>query len=151
MKNKKKNDITTIKVLDVVNVEVTRPWNGEEWSGEDTQESHYIQGIKIVDGWGDLDIPFCPKPDETYYLVVVNYDTGDSFSRHEGKICFVDLFRDAKKAKDLVFKINSSKDICSIEYEHDDGTILKCSTGNWTGYFEKVNSVHIEEVCLVRW
>jgi hypothetical protein len=69
----------------------------DEYARASTYETHDIQGIKLSK-YGDIEIDFEPKYDVTYFLVIVNYDTGDSFGRDNGRVSYVDLFKNEKLA-----------------------------------------------------
>lgn len=88
------------------------------------------------------------------YVVVVNYDTGDSFSQTPNQCCLVDAFSDYELAKALVNAIHENyleskdkyRDIRRVTYTNDFGEQQVCYTGTWTGYFERMNYVEVAAV-----
>lgn len=119
MARKKKSEEPVIKPVGTkIEVEadihgyVTRHGDREDrWDRDDTAQDVSITGIKIVDekGYGDLEVNYVVDPNKEYYLVLVNYDTGDSFGRDEGQVCYVDLFESKEKAQALVDAIYNDK------------------------------------------
>jgi hypothetical protein len=90
-----------------------------------------------------------------YFLVTVNYDTGDTFGSRE-ITDRVELFANAQLAAILMQKIKdhpqystSGKDWETIYkpiiYEVDDGTTRELRPF-WVGYFEHLNGVRMEIV-----
>lgn len=82
--------------------------------------------------------PFDVEEGDIVYLVIVSYDTGNSFGRETNKHVLVDIFKTEGKAYDVSRKI-SQKPICknfSFSYHNENGELVKIYTP-WVGYFEK--------------
>jgi hypothetical protein len=82
------------------------------------------------------------------YAVIVNYDTGDSFSQTRDQECFVDAFT-SHEAADALAKLIVSQDrekTALISYINDEGNETSTSTYTWTGYFETFNFVEVVSV-----
>lgn len=145
-----------IRVLDDYYEEITHYGTGE-WDNDDTLEHHNVYGFVVAeDSYYDFQ---CSIEDidweKVYYLVCVNYDTGDSFGSYRGKVCFVDLFEKRELALDLIGAIEaqakdygnkSNWDYKPLKYKVDDGSEKDCYTSAWLGYFESLNSVFIKKV-----
>lgn len=155
-------DVSYVKVDKSTACEIVEEGNNELYGRRDCTASHTtIHGIKDVgkDGYYDLVVPFKLQDNADYYLVYVNYDTGDSFGYDRGKVCYVELFQSKDLAKALVDVIyeNAEKERSylkprqkelplQITYRHDDGSEQTCYTGTWRGYFETMNYVEMEVV-----
>ncbi len=136
-----------------------------------TAKTTTINGIKDVgkDGYYDLTVPFKLEQDVEYYLVYINYDTGDSFGWDRGQICYIELFKSrelAKKLTDAIYENAMSDRIVrearfhtfkkgekrpeaaptQLEYERDDGSKTVCYTGTWRGYFDRFTYVEAQVV-----
>jgi len=127
--------MSKVKVIDDVRSEVTREATRDEWDGDDICEHHSISGIELVPDNGryrDLEVSFKVEEGETYYLVAVYYDTGDSFHREENRVSFIDLFKTYSKAKE-------AKKVIDEHSGGDDG--VDTGSGKWTfGYKNEAGS-----------
>lgn len=146
------NKTWKIKIIDSVTTTVIRKRNYDvQYSGEETSESHDIQGFKLVEnkGYQDIELDFDPLI-KGIFLVYVSYDTGDSFSRHEGKICFVDAFENSEDAHAVAKAIVENKEKrdkdefepVSVFLPVENKTIKIC-VSTWKGYFERFNYVEV--------
>ncbi len=154
MSKKESNpNVTYIKVVDHVSTEVTRYATRAEWDNDDTEESHDIQGLEVVDnpdiGYHDLVVNFPVEKNVNYFLLYVSYDTGDSFGRYCGKVEFVSLFKEESEALVARKKILKMKEITSIQIDNN-GHKETVYNGSWTGYFESVNGIYVETVRRIK-
>ena len=100
--------VTYINVVDEAYTDVTQEADPEdEWSGESTDTSHNIQGIKLGKNYGDVECSFEVVPGETYFLLYYLYSTGDSFGTASGQIEFVGLYNDLKLAEKSCKALNT--------------------------------------------
>ena len=99
--------LASIQVKSEVYTEITRERNiNDEWDGGETAKTHEILGFTWgVDTYGDLQTDLYPQPNKEYYLVYVDYDTGDSFSVSRGERFYVQLYENKEKAQRLCEKI----------------------------------------------
>lgn len=164
MASKKNVDATNIRVIDDSYTHVTRHATEDIWDRDDTATDHSIRGIEVVDdsSYYDLTVSFKVSPGEQYYLVYVNYDTGDSFGRDEGRVEWIDLFKSAELADDLAKKIaedkrqypnffsNNEEGTWShqLTYTLDNGEEASLYTATWKGYFEHFNYVEVVPVSV---
>ena len=127
--------------------------SGERYSWQGvTGANHSIMGVEQVDDdrYGDLSTSFDVEVGEQYYLLYVLYSTGCSFSRSEGEIEFVGLYKDpaiAKENADRIWK-KARKDgerSFSVNLIAEDGQEYQLHTP-WEGYFERLEDVRIELV-----
>jgi len=153
---------SNIRVIDYVHIDVDREATRTEWDADDITEYHRIEGIKVVDKgeYGDISVPFIPEHGKNYFLVCVEYDTGDSFHRERGKMCFVDLYEkyeDARATCDKIYrdmkKYNEKHglkgaDDFSVKIENSSGSKYQFSCP-WKGFFESFGGTKIENVNLV--
>jgi hypothetical protein len=90
------------------------------------------------------------KPGDVVFVVVVVYSTGGTFGRDEGCTEVVNVYKDPKQAKKVAKAIEDNSQFCpgssynpprsyTIEV---DGESIYC--GSWVGYFESLDSVHVE-------
>lgn len=84
-----------------------------------------------------IDVDFTPKIGDELYVVVVNYDTGDSFGRAYGRISIVDVFDDQEKANAFARYITDDAKRNSKKYSFEflGREVHAC----WKGYFESFN------------
>ena len=127
--------------------------------GDRTYTNHSIKGIEIsknnyCEFETCFDIP--ENSDKTYYLVYVNYDTGDSFGRDEGKISFIDLYETFSKAEDTAKRIrvhyNTNKELYvdekySLTVIAENGKEYNICP-SWMGCFERLNYIVVLPVTL---
>lgn len=155
-------DVAYVKIEADTYVDVVEEGDGKLYGRRDcTAKTTTIHGIKDVgkDGYYDIPVNFKLEEGTDYYLVYVNYDTGDSFGYDTGQICYVDLFKSKEKAKALVDAIHenyeserwptkkqSKPQPTQLDYVRDDGSVVTCYTGTWRGYFERMNYVEMEVV-----
>lgn len=135
---------------------ITRERNpDDEWDNDDTAADWTIRGIRVVDRGGDFEVPFEIEKGKTYFLVMADYDTGDSFGRYCNYLEFIDLFQTAEAAeaalkalgKPLTGKPGQSdwEYKYSREYVRDNGETVKVYIP-WEGYFESLNDLYIIDV-----
>lgn len=154
------------------NTWVTRNRNeDDEWDKDDTETSTDVLGVetekdKREQSWfRDVVVPFEVVPGKDYYLVYVTYSTGDSFSRSDGEVAFIDLFETREKAEKLASIINEHYVLSDNEqrwadkkqkppkgyseyeltYHNEEGREIKYHV-SWTGYFERMSSVTVQKV-----
>jgi len=128
----------------------------DRWSGEDTIADHTIHGFEVVEenrGW-DFVLPYDPTG-KTLYLVCAFYDTGDSFSRHENKLCLVSLQEHLEDAQTIVraceadYRAYQDRGNCwdykplPVKLPVADKT-EDVYTGTWKGYFERLRELRVE-------
>lgn len=154
--------MTKINVIDNCNEENLGGQSADDvWSRDSTSQSHSISGIEIV-GTGYCEFETCfdiPKNSkDTYYLVYVNYDTGDSFGRDEGRISFVDLFKTEEKAEQCAKALRTHydnhasmkwDDQFSISLTNENNTTYKYFA-SWIGYFEHLNFIEVKPVQVTK-
>lgn len=163
---KKSKERSFVRVLADHDTSITQHANPDDkWSSDSTSTDVHIKGVEFVgeDEYWDLVVPFAPKSGEEYFLVYVNYDTGDSFSHHAGHVMYLDLFKSAALADELAKKIKEDTsrpyDFSSpkkgqnsrpntVQYKWDDGQTVDCYTATWKGYFETFNHVAVESVSV---
>lgn len=137
---------------------VTRPADPtDDWDRDDTAASLSVRGIHVVQkqGYRDLTVPFDVIPGRAYWLVWVDYDTGDSFGRDGNQFEAIDLFEDyelaracGKACEDLEEELNGKYVYDSLQYERQNGERVKVHAP-WLGYFENLNRVEVQHViCL---
>lgn len=57
-----------------------------------------------------LTVPYEPEFGREYYLLYVEYSTGDSFGRDDGRLEFIGLYDDVEIAKENARRIRESAD-----------------------------------------
>ena len=127
----------------------------ERWDGDDLAHSQYINGYSVHDKdvYGET-FPMKGKPDlnKTYWLVYVNYSTGDSFHHETGCITFVDVFENANDADALArilekdYENKDKYDYKPLNVKLPSGFEKEIYTGTWKGYFERLESVRVEAI-----
>ena len=118
------------------------------WRGVEGRDNT-IYGVRQVgDGeYGELSTSFDIDPNAVYYLLYAVYSTGSSFSRTEGEIEFVGLYRDPEVARDNADRCWKSRDGDSfnVKLVTEDGEEYQLHTP-WQGYFESLTDVRVETV-----
>jgi len=100
------------------------------------------------------------KDNGPYYLLFVEFETGDSFVYHEGIIEYVGLYTNKQRAQDNAYRIkehhnsNGAK-FGSKEYPEisvvllsDDGKEFSMETP-WNGYFESIKNIEILKMTVL--
>lgn len=129
-------------------------WDADdEWSRDSTHEHHDILGIKEVKKGAHFDLPL-EDGEGPIYLLYAIYDAGDSFGRDEGQFEAVMLHHNlevAQRNKALIeehykkYKPECCEEAFSLKLLTDSGEEFQLSVP-WTGYFESLTHVEIEEV-----
>jgi hypothetical protein len=93
-------------------------------------------------------------PGEDAWVVWVEYSTGDSFGHGDcNGTEVVGIFRkeDYHAAKSLKEQIHrhAAADFASYRFETSDGQVFESGCAPWSGYFERLDEVHIDRVCVV--
>jgi hypothetical protein len=145
--------MNTIRVINKTHTHITRHRDpNDEWDADDISIDNNITGIEIVTDekyYGDLDVPFEVKPNQTYYLLYAIYGTGDSFCHSDGNIDYIELYEDINLANSSAQMI--ADDYKSYEKDHNSysceilnsqGNIFKMSCP-WKGYFESLEDVDV--------
>lgn len=176
MANKKTQKLFGVKVNKRTFCVIIRPADpNEEYSGEDTATSTEFQSVEQVDKYPELTVPFQIKKGQYYFLVYAVYDTGDSFSHHEGAVSLIDLFETRSKAvaaADAVTKHYSLTDAgigyftmqkerrkiakmrgknfseFTVTYQNEIGNTVSCHA-DWVGYFERLTGCNVHAIIAV--
>mgnify|MGYP001767213161 CR=1 FL=1 len=153
-----KKETNSISVVNDSYTEVTRKADPDDnLVANDTYTNNNIIGIKIDSKYYDINaIPFEILPDKDYYLLYVIYSTGDSFSHHEGRIDYVELYDDeslaeksAKMIEDDYKDWRKKEDKWNVNILNSSGKIFQFYCP-WKGHFEGLTSVEVENVRLIK-
>lgn len=119
----------------------------------DYQKNHLIQGVTVISSteYFDIVVNFPIEINTTYYLLVVDYNTGDSYSNSENEFEFVDLFKTKSTAEEMAkIIIDDDNSINNTDL------LLACENGEiyqmcraWCGYNENLNDVKIIPVTVI--
>lgn len=125
----------------------------DDWSGEDTNTSNYVNGLILVPegSYHHIAVPFDIDINKSYILLWAEYSTGDSFSHDEGKVEFIDLFENVKHANAAYRAIQKANDAdqSNVKYYRADGSEVNFYAP-WYGYFERLSDLYIDVVRVVR-
>lgn len=171
---KKNKDIegTYVQVLHSKESSVTRERNSDDqWDQNDLRHDYSYHGLKELSSksYYDLIVPFKLVKNKTYYLLIVSYNTGDSFHREEDCEAMIELFEDKATAEKAIAYMTGKivptqhqlLKLCeSRQLDIKDGKISEFSSfsidskgdlcviynGTWTGYFESLNHFDIVEL-----
>lgn len=141
-----------VYVEDMVHCWVTEEGDPDDsWSRDSTNECHDIRGIRLRSWLNACDsVPTAVEPERgrDYYLLVVYYDTGDSFGRDEGKVEFFELYESRELADENARRLNegAQKGESSVTLKSPSGEEYQQSTLCWTGYFETYNGAEVRVV-----
>lgn len=98
-------------------------------------------------GWGTEEAPAIGEPAECghAYVVIVTYTTGSTFGSESGNTAVACVTHSAEDAMRVRKLIEENAKLSSPQYTINvDGVEIYC--GAWTGYFECIDSVHVELV-----
>ncbi len=145
-----KQDVTYIKIDAHYSEHVTREAvPGDEWDADDTDETCVIEGAHVVPEQNTFDFVHVGPIKDPMYLVVVRYQTGDSFSTHTGRTAFAALVSNKTDA-DTVRQAIRDKSIADrsekFRVRLQNGKKVDIYPSQWTGYFESVESVWVHPV-----
>lgn len=171
-----------IKIKNDSYCQVTREGDpNNRWDGDDTYCGHNIRGIYEVapDTYYNLQVGFDLDPEEVYYLLYVIYDTGNSFHQEEGRISFVEVYKDKNVAYENERRINEHAELYKkLEkmnmYHHSltkgekknlqklqktfsefsvkligENEVEFTFSTSWLGYFERLVDVIVEPVLVI--
>lgn len=133
----------------------------EEYDGDDKSTSYSFEGEVIEKkNVSDFLLPFKLEDNQKYYSVYVIYNTGDSFSHHNGAhIVFIDIFTNKEAANELVKRIKSHSDKYDNNIDNSDfdynvyyngvnGISKKINASDWLGYFESIQFCDVQPVVI---
>ena len=121
----------------------------KQWDGDDTSTDVCIGDTFTVvkrNQYYDLTVAGNPEAGEIFYLLIVIYSTGDSFSHHSGHVEYVGLYRDENTAWENLRRINDNANPLMLLDETEDGIEEYQIHPPWIGYFESIENV---DVCQV--
>lgn len=124
---------------------VTREATEDRWDADDLQHSTTIHGFRVVttkDGYFDFVVAEPLR--DSYYLVCVEYSTGDSFHHETGRMALVALLETREGADTVIDAIRRHPKNYSFTVAVE-GQSLTIST-EWVGYFERIEAVYATEV-----
>jgi hypothetical protein len=155
----KKKSTKTTKVPDTVNITIIKESHqtitrhsdpDEKWDGNDTETDTEIKGFQAGTTYFDFVVKKPVK--DTYYLVCVYYDTGDSFHRDDNvmeMVSLVESHADAMAIKNAIDKDdkNEKKEFNTLKVKLPvAGTIEDVHTSTWKGYFEHYRCCEVNMV-----
>jgi hypothetical protein len=88
---------------------------------------------------GDVEV----KEGDTIFVLSMDYDTGDSFGREEGRMEILWAFTDHYEAKEAARCVEQNKKEYSIKFETERGVITMSNPGY--GYFEVIRGINVDE------
>lgn len=118
------------------------------WSEDHAYSYNGAYIVKDPDRWGDVALfpgEAEPKTGDVLLLVIVDYDSGDSFGREYGRQMVLWAFTDLERAGRLARLIESNSKEKETTGKFDGVDIY---TGDWKGYFERYNYCTIETVFI---
>ena len=141
-----KKKFTNVNIIHDIYEHITREADPDDcWDRNSTAQTHEFRGLEVVEHeYSHFKVPFSIEYEKPYYLVVVYYDTGDSFGHDENRADLIELYDNIEFAQKTVNIINNS--YTSEEYSSE---ILNCEGkplkifNSWQGYFEHLNYVDI--------
>jgi hypothetical protein len=111
-----------------------------------TQHKWWIEGYYSKDrGIGELVFVNNEDRDAPIFVVIVDYNTADSYTSDCGKYSVIDAFSTREKAEALV-EIMETSDSEPFSYVNDFGETIKVGWSPWVGYFETINHTSVYKV-----
>lgn len=143
--------------------------------GYDHQYSYEYHGIKIIPdkSYFDVIVQFEPVRGRNYYLLVVDYNTGDSYNSESNCHRIIELFdnketaniarkyilEEIKPTQHQILKLCEDRKITDVKnipgiYSsfsiNANGELCIISNADWTGHCESLNEIKIIELKLVK-
>jgi len=137
--------------------DVIRHAKCSQWDADDVSYNTTVKGIRVAGSkqHHEFTVPFEPVPGVTYYLVVVTYNTGDSFHREDGCTEFVSMWTTsagADRAAQAILEhyrtFRENKVSYSYKIELEGAREPAELFATWCGYFERMTSVEVVPVQL---
>lgn len=120
------------------------PNDDDSWdSGDDGYENTLI-GMSSNPSHEYVPLCFNLVGGNEYYLVWVEYSTGDSFGSSGGRIEIVDLFISEHKARHCAAIIEATK-ADTFSFVRENGKTCH-QNSPWYGYFEYLQDVHVDKL-----
>jgi hypothetical protein len=141
----------TVEVMVSVYGGVTREADpDDEWGRDSTWTSHDVRGIRFPSSkqYGyTVTVPFKPKVNTDYYLLVAQYSTGDSFGSDDGaNFEIIGLYQSKRIAEENLQKLEATrKDVRSVTLTAENGKKYTFAVP-WNGYFESLDYVELHTV-----
>jgi len=126
---------------------VSEPDPESSWDNGSTAADWGILGIKFADRYSEITVDFEVLKGKTYYLVVVDYNSGDSFGSYDNCLEFVDLFETLEAAENAAEEVRTPEGY-SYHYTRNNGRRISVSCP-WVGYFESLNDITVHPVKLI--
>lgn len=169
---KKTKKVVKAQLYPVVIVKSSHTTESQSSNSSEFCDMHFLTDIKgVYQGIPDKDyseivVPFEVEVNKEYFLVYVEYNSGDSFHHETGRISYVDLFKTKEKAEACAkaiedhykqtpdglpyherrtYKPPKGFKGYSVDYINEAGEAMTVSA-SWTGYFERLTSVVVKKV-----
>lgn len=113
----------------------------DRWDQGDTRAINSIYGIMDGDGYSDFTVDFPIDDATTYYLLYAQYGTGGSFGYDNDQLEFIDLFRNARKARSAKRSLMMATGN-SGSYIRDNGKKITVHLP-WRGYCEHLDYIEV--------
>jgi len=144
--------MTNISIVTDYEKRITRRADrNDAYDRDDTATDHTIMGFEVVgdDSYKDFSVSFNPVPDRDYYLLMVIYDTGDSFGRDAGQLSLIDLYENQEMAADAAKAIRAHANNDDYDFNlkliAENGVERSLYTP-WKGYFESIQSIEVRAI-----
>lgn len=122
----------------------------DSWDRGDSAASIYMGNAIFTsdDSYKDgqwIEVPISFVPGRKYFLLWADYNTGDSFGTSHNQIEIIDIFRYRREADRWRLHLLRDSSRHSETYRRADGSPSSLYKP-WSGYFESLNDLNIEEV-----
>ena len=120
----------------------------EEWGSWSSQYSNYFEDVTKTDTYPDITSSLDIKEGELCFVVWAEWSSGDSFGHGvNSNTEALAIFKDPESAKMFKKEVESITEYSRESFVTPDGQEhdIYCP---WTGYFEELTEIHIEQTIL---
>lgn len=148
--------MTSIKIINASQEIEKRA--SERYGDWNRLQHNEIVGFEIAkeEEYFDIIVSFNPIENKEYYLLYVQYTTGDSFGQSNGNIEHIGLYESRDLAVNNAKRIREHNETKSFKHFSDEYSVILVSeegleyrqSTSWKGYFERIESIVVMPITM---